>query len=139
MSKNIYCLLLLALLAVLIFPEKIKADDVIFIEKPIKEIKVIEIPSKLIEERIPYFLMVTREFPDPIMVDIAMCESGFNPKIKNPGSSASGIFQIIKDTWEDHSCEGDVFDAEDNIACAKKLYEKNGTRDWNPSKSCWGN
>jgi len=52
---------------------------------------------------------------------IAHCESRFNPKAKSSISSASGLYQFINRTWE-HYCEGDRFNAEDNIKCFMKLY-----------------
>jgi soluble lytic murein transglycosylase-like protein len=54
---------------------------------------------------------------------VAKCESGFNPKAKNPNSTASGVFQIIKGTFKQFKCEGYVFDAEDNVKCARKIYD----------------
>jgi len=36
-----------------------------------------------------------------IMIRIAKCESGFNPLAKNSKSTATGIFQFTKGTWED--------------------------------------
>jgi hypothetical protein len=48
-----------------------------------------------------------------IPVDYALAtaqrESGFNPRAKNPNSSASGLFQFINGTWKDYG-RGDVFD-----------------------------
>lgn len=88
--------------------------------------------------------MVRAEFEDaPVMLSIALCESGdgckppINPKAKNPHSSARGVFQITRGTWKYFECEGDPLDAADNIACARKIYDRNGTRDWNASKSVW--
>ena len=84
-------------------------------------------------------------FPDaPIMLQIAYCESGngcippINPIAKNPGSSASGVFQILKGTWADYGCIGDPFDEDDNIACARKIYDRSGLTPWNASRSSWG-
>ena len=58
----------------------------------------------------------------------------FNPKAKNPNSTASGIFQFIKGTWES-MCEGDVFNENDNIRCGVKLLAaKSGIRHWEVSK-----
>ena len=34
------------------------------------------------------------------MIKIARCESNFQPEVKNPNSTAKGIFQIIIGTWE---------------------------------------
>jgi hypothetical protein len=70
------------------------------------------------------------------LLRIAQCESGMNPKAKNRNSSASGLFQIINSTFK--QCEGDVFNEDDNIACAVKLAKVRPTfSDWNESKRCW--
>jgi hypothetical protein len=83
-------------------------------------------------------------FPDaPVMLKVAYCESGnnckapINPLAKNPNSSASGVFQIIKGTWKAYGCTGDVLNADDNIACAKKIYADSGTTPWNASRAGW--
>lgn len=76
-------------------------------------------------------------FPDaPVMVEIARAESRFIEKAKNPHSSASGVFQILNGTFK--ACHGDVFDAEDNIQCARLLYDQSGTTPWLASKEAWG-
>lgn len=54
---------------------------------------------------------------------IASCESRFDPLAKNKYSTASGVYQFLKGTWEGY-CEGDVFDAEANIKCFMQLYPK---------------
>lgn len=88
-------------------------------------------------------------FPDaPIMLEVAYCESGvqtpddcwgpINPKAKNPYSTAKGVFQILDRTWTYAECVGDPYNEDDNIACAKILYEDSGTRPWNASKHAWG-
>lgn len=74
----------------------------------------------------------------PIMVAIAQAESGFDCGIKNKISSARGCFQITKSTWFDTGCTGNVYNPEDNIRCAKKLFDKRGTSPWNESKNTWG-
>ena len=66
----------------------------------------------------------------PRLIQIAKCESGFNPSAKNPRSSASGIFQIIDGTWRSNGCVGNVFNAEDNVRCAIKIYQRRGTQPW---------
>lgn len=86
---------------------------------------------------------VELEFKDaPIMVRIADAESDFRPDQTNKNSSASGVFQILRGTWKDYKCEGDFeterFDADANIACARKIYNRSGTTPWNPSKHDWG-
>lgn len=83
--------------------------------------------------------MVVSAFQDaPIMVEIARAESQFRPWVDNEsGSSASGLFQILDQTWADYGCSGDVYDAADNIACARKIYNKRGTKDWEASSYHW--
>lgn len=58
---------------------------------------------------------------------IASCESGFQPRVRNQqGSTATGVFQFTARTWFDY-CEGDVKNADDNIACFAKLYPKHNS------------
>lgn len=74
------------------------------------------------------------------MLQVAYAETTtLDPLAKNPSSSASGLFGITKGTWEDRKCTGDVFDAADNIACARKIYDKYGLKPWEASKSKWAN
>ena len=54
---------------------------------------------------------------------IAFCESRFDPLAKNKNSTASGVYQFLNGTWE-RNCEGDVFNAEDNIRCCLEIYPK---------------
>ena len=72
------------------------------------------------------------------MIRIARCESGFDQYAKNPYSTAKGIFQFIDGTWRSNCLkDGNVYDFADNIKCAWKVYQKQGSRPWNASKSCW--
>lgn len=75
----------------------------------------------------------------PVFVAIAYCESQFNELAKNPYSSASGVFQILKGTWSDYKCTGDRFSAIDNAACAVKIFKDSGSQPWDASKTCWNN
>lgn len=59
---------------------------------------------------------------------VALAESGFNPRAKNPHSTATGVFQIIKGTWAQYKCDGERTDARANIECAYKIYDNNGKR-----------
>jgi hypothetical protein len=58
---------------------------------------------------------------------VLMCESGGNPAARNPRSSATGLFQILK---------GPV-DAEANVALAASMWARRGWQPWNASRGCW--
>lgn len=87
---------------------------------------------------------ITATLP-PIMARIAECESGGNPKAKNPRSSASGKFQFIDSTWKhygqklwgDNWVKKDKFNEAHNTELALYAYKLNGTADWEASKPCW--
>lgn len=83
----------------------------------------------------------------PVMIDIARCESRFRQfdsagkVLKNPTSTAMGAFQIMASLHAKNAenlLGVSIYDLEGNAAYARYLYEKNGTRDWNASKHCWG-
>lgn len=69
---------------------------------------------------------------------IIRCESNFNPKAKNPNSSAKGLAQIIDGTWKHFKCEGEPLDARDNIRCATKIL-KDSVHHWDASVMCHAN
>lgn len=64
---------------------------------------------------------------------VAVNESGLDPSQDNP-SGAKGLFEIVGTTWRLFKCTGSPYDAYDSAACAKKIYDSNGTKDWNESK-----
>lgn len=80
-----------------------------------------------------------------ILDKVALCESGNNPLAKNPNSSAKGRFQFINSSWKhygkmlwgDNLINKDVLDYEDNTELAMYVYQLNGLKDWEESKSCW--
>lgn len=116
------------------FSPKVRTKSIVVHAKKVKPIPIDTL--KMIEK-------IQTAFPNaPVMVRIADAESDFIPTIKNPGSSASGLFQILRKTWNDYGCVGDFetsrFDPDANIACAKKLYQRSGTTPWNESKEMWG-
>lgn len=105
---------------------------------PKTTIEVIEVPQKVTLDNVPNLLLVTDTFKDaPVMVNVALAESSFNATAKNPTSSASGIFQIVKSTWVAYDCQGDIMNATDNVACAEKIYADGGTSAWQQSESTW--
>lgn len=92
---------------------------------------------------------IKKEFPDaPIMVDVASCESRFR-QFKSDGSIYlgkenpldTGVFQINQyyHLEESKKLGMDIFTLEGNVAFARILYDRNGTRDWNWSKFMWSN
>lgn len=82
--------------------------------------------------------MVVSAFPDaPVMIRIAQAESQMRPEARNPRSTASGLFQILNSTWRAYKCQGSPYNAEDNIACARKIYDDVGTTPWISSSAEW--
>jgi len=76
---------------------------------------------------------------DPALVlCIAQLESGLDPAAKNPTSSASGVMQIIRGTWDWTTAEMGVdwpfeeyrFDAEKNIEVGLYLMKNHGPGHW---------
>lgn len=69
-----------------------------------------------------------------IMYWVALNESGLDPYAAS-GTGPEGVFQIAQRTWRSFECEGTHFDYRANIACAKKIYDKNGLQDWEWSRN----
>ncbi|MEK6881186.1 MAG: transglycosylase SLT domain-containing protein [Nanoarchaeota archaeon] len=82
--------------------------------------------------------------PD-LFLKVAICESGLNPNAKNPNSTASGLFQFLKTTWDRTIKEMgkltyDVFNPYHNAEAAAYLINKDGlARHWKESRNCWIN
>lgn len=82
----------------------------------------------------------------PVMIEIARCESQFKQfdkkgnVVKNPRSTAIGIFQIMSSLHKAPAAEMgmDITTIEGNADFARHLYETEGTKPWNSSKGCWG-
>ena len=77
-----------------------------------------------------------------IMLEIAKCESGLNPRARNKRSNAKGLFQVIPTS--ERFCEKglgrqlNMYNPKDNAECAKYLIEHGGLSHWKASKHCWG-
>jgi hypothetical protein len=73
-------------------------------------------------------------FPEvDTLVKIAECESSFNPKSKNPHSSATGVFQIL----DMHGLS--VEERQDpEIATQWAIEHFNNGHPWDSSRHCWG-
>ena len=147
--KRILLYVLILVILILFFPNKLRADapippEPIKVERPVPSVKGYK---PFTEEQTRIWYLVVDAFPNaPIMPYVALSESRLDEKIPNPSSSARGVFQILKSTWncpykekgQCVPCIGDVLKAEDNIMCAQKLYAKFGTSPWNESKGTWG-
>lgn len=77
---------------------------------------------------------------------IIACESGFQPAIKNPASSASGLAQFLDSTWrttrrrmgkpdDDLVLKHDPYEHLDTFVW---LFRADGTVHWLESARCWG-
>lgn|SRR3990167_4137532 len=77
---------------------------------------------------------------------IVIAESGWKPDVKNPDSTASGLFQYLDSTFSLHCIDKyklttDLVDKNDpyiQIDCAvKMILEDNGLGHWNASRHLW--
>lgn len=82
-------------------------------------------------------------FPDaPIMVAVAKCEGvkdgKLNATVCNPNTPDCGVFQLNAVHLPRLKALGlDRLDAADNIAFARMLYNEQGLKPWEASRSCW--
>ena len=91
------------------------------------------------EERIVKAIHETFPEEPELMVRIARCESSLNPTVVSK-TKDGGIFQINDFVHGEtlKQLDLDPLILEDNLAYARHLYNRNGTRDWYMSKHCWG-
>jgi hypothetical protein len=138
--KHLFCTMALTFLLTISVHAKTEGDSIVPEEIPsVQPVIVLKAPGNIKSENIQYYVMVATDFQDtPVMIDVALAESTFDPHAKNPATPARGLFQIIDGTWQNYHCQGNPYKSEDNIACAKKIYAVDGTRDWVASKSKWG-
>lgn len=70
---------------------------------------------------------------------VMACESGGNPNADNPSSSAAGLFQFLKSTWDNmvpievtggSYSSGQVYDPEANVRAAAWLLAAEGWSQW---------
>lgn len=91
--------------------------------------------------------IVREYFQDiPVMVQIARCESTFRHTLAD-GSVLRGLVDnadlgVMQINTRYHGARAtelglDLKKIEDNMAYARYLYEKQGTRPWNASAPCW--
>lgn len=84
----------------------------------------------------------------PVLAEIAWCESRMRHLDKDGSvyrgkvnASDIGVMQINTAYHEATATDMgiDLYSLEGNLAYAKHLYEKQGTKPWNASKPCWKN
>lgn len=66
-------------------------------------------------------------------LNIASCESGFNPNATNASSGAAGVFQFLRSTWASTSQAGQSpYNAYANIVAAHEVFVRDGHswREW---------
>ncbi len=84
---------------------------------------------------------------EPVMIAIAECESTFthwDPQtgevLKNrQGSSATGVMQLMASYHAEPAARMgiDITELEGNLEYADYLYESQGTKPWQASRTCW--
>jgi len=82
----------------------------------------------------------------PVLAEIAYCEStyrqlGMNGEVLrgNHNSGDVGVMQI-NELYHAETAKKmglSLYDLDDNVAYARYLYEKQGTKPWNSSSACW--
>ena len=82
---------------------------------------------------------VLNMFPEePVMVEVARCESRLNPKADRQGIDG-GLFQINQVHLTTLNELGlDRYDLQDNLTYSRILYNQGGLTPWNMSRYCWG-
>lgn len=138
MGKRLYWLLfaLLLILAALLAPQASgQAETTVYVKNdPVQAVR--EKPqtvSGLVE-----WYADKNGAPQDLAYWVAWCESEFeNVPNENGEKYGKGIYQFIQSTW-DVTCEGDVWDVEDNIDCATKLLAAGETQHWGTAETDWG-
>lgn len=106
-------------------------------------------PAKIVTHVPSNTESIVREyFKDaPILAEIARCESHFRHTLADGtilkgkvDPSDTGVMQINKRYHGQKAAELelDLENLYDNLAYAKYLYEKQGTKPWKASSPCWG-
>lgn len=67
---------------------------------------------------------------------VCRCESSNNPSARNPDSTATGLFQILRGTWFDYG-SGNIYNPYDNSSTGYRIFKGQGWGAWTPSRKCW--
>ena len=79
-----------------------------------------------------------------LALEVARCESHWDPGATNPSSRAAGLFQQIPRFWAERAAAAgwagaDIYDSHANTAVSAWLvYEGGGWIHWAESQGCWG-
>lgn len=73
-----------------------------------------------------------------VMSKIAWCESRMDIDAVSH-TDDHGLFQVNRRTWVNLGCQGDWYNPEDNVKCAKKVKQAQGLNAWAASYGCWQN
>jgi hypothetical protein len=79
-----------------------------------------------------------------LALEVAHCESRWDPAATNPSSQAAGLFQQLPRFWTERAAAAgwtgaDIYDAHANTAVSAWLvYEGGGWIHWAESQGCWG-
>lgn len=68
---------------------------------------------------------------------LAKHESSFNPRAVGDHGNAKGLLQFWDGTWDKY-CEGDIWNAEDQVQCADEMLKAdwNNIKHWTTRKFC---
>ena len=69
-----------------------------------------------------------------LALELGRIESRFNPLIKNPSSTATGLYQFIDSTWRGY-CKGDRLNPYDNTKCAMERLQAGELWHWTSDKN----
>lgn len=120
---------------------------------PIVSLNAPTVDTITVEQKLDANSMTTEEyvreyFSDiPVMAEIARCESRFRHYVNGEVLRGEmvpqdrGVMQVNEYYHlEDSKKLGfNIYTLEGNVAYARYLYEKQGTRPWRASAKCWGN
>lgn len=83
----------------------------------------------------------------PVLIEVARCESHFRQVDAATGMTLRGVVNssdvgVMQINTYYHGTKADELDLdlhalEDNLAYARHLYERQGTKPWNASRACW--
>lgn len=82
-------------------------------------------------------------YADPDWAPIIACESGGNPTVQNPSSTASGLFQFLDTSWiayggGKYARRAKYATPAQQYEIANRAYSQSGLTPWTASKGCWG-